>query len=494
MQARLRKLTAIGLLLFAGVASGCATVVNPVTGKREWSTMSPAQEKALGEQAAAQVEAEIGLVADPALVAYVDALGQRLAARSPRTDVEYHFNVADMEEPNAFALPGGWIYVSRGLLAISNSEAELANVLGHEIGHVAARHADQRQTRATGVGILTALGTILAGAAAGGEAAQSVAQLGQVAGQGYIASYGRDQERQADDVGQRLAAATGWDPDGMARFLHTLERESVLRTGATRRPTFLDSHPLTAERVATTRERASGLATAPARPIARSRADFLSRLAGLLVGPDPAQGVFRDGLFLHPGLDFALEFPPGWQTRNTPQAVGAVSPQGDGQIVLELQGPSGDPGEAARAFAQQNRLMLTDGRAGQVGGWRAYRAAAVAQVQGGSAELDLTWIAHPAATFRLTGVTARGSRANLQRFLTTARSFRPLTRSERAAMTEQRLRVVTARRGESLAALSRRTGNRWSLEQTAVANGLDAGATLASGTPVKVAVEVPYRP
>jgi predicted Zn-dependent protease len=469
--------------------------VNPVTGEREWSTISPERERALGEQGAAQVQAEIGLVAAPELKAYVDAIGQRLAQHSPRQDVAYRFGVVDMEEPNAFALPGGWIYVSRGLLAISNSEDELANVIGHEIGHVAARHADQRQTRATSVGLLTALGAVLAGAAGGGQAAEAVAQLGQVGGAGYIASYGREQERQSDEVGQKIAAQSGWDPSAMARFLDTLEREAALRTGAQRRASFLDSHPVTRERVESTAARARTLEVAPARPMARSREDFFSRLEGILLGPDPAHGIFRGALFLHPDLDFALEFPRDWPTQNSREAVAARSPSGDAVILLELQGPSGDPAAAARAFAQQNQLVLQDGRPARLGGWSAYHAAALVQGQQGAVALDLTWIAHPRGMFRLRGMSsAQAFAARAPAFLDTARSFRPVSRAERGSVTEHRLRVVVARRGESLAGLSRRTGNAWSLQETAVANGLEPEALLAEGTPVKIAVELPYRP
>ena len=251
--------------------------------------MSAERENALGRQAAQEVEQSIGLVRDPALAAYVDALGQRLAQRSPRKDVSYRFHVADMPEPNAFALPGGYIYVSRGLLAITNSEAELANVIGHEIGHVAARHASQRETRSVGVGVLSALGTIAAGVAAGGQAAQAVSQLGQVAGAGLIASYGRDQERQADEVGQELAAGSGWDPGAVSNFFVTLERQTKLEHGE-RLPSFLDSHPMTSERAQTTAARARSLTVTPAPPIAETQSAFLHELEDLLVGPDPGAG------------------------------------------------------------------------------------------------------------------------------------------------------------------------------------------------------------
>ena len=181
--------------------------------------MSSEREAQLGAQTAARVAAEMGLVESPALSAYVDESGQRLARHSPRRDVVYRVAVVDWKEPNAVAVPGGYISGSRGLRAIANSEAERANVIGHEIGHVAARHSAQRETRALGVGVLAALGTVAAAAAGGESAAQGAAQIGQVAGAGWIASYGRDQERQADEVGQKLAAQAGWDPAAMAKFL-----------------------------------------------------------------------------------------------------------------------------------------------------------------------------------------------------------------------------------------------------------------------------------
>ena len=274
---------------------GLSCVTNPVTGRREISLMSAAQEEALGRQAAAQVEAEIGLVDDPALNAYVREIGERLARYSPRQDVQYHFAVANMVEPNAFALPGGYIYVSRGLLAIANSEAELANVIGHEIGHVAARHAAQRQTQQAGAGLAT-LGAVLVGAVLGGGAgAELGGQVAQVAGAGLIASYGRDQERQSDEVGQTLTAESGWDPAGMPDFLSTLGRDSRLRAdGQDRRPSFLDSHPMTEERVETTEARARALPFEPGTGAAGSRAAFLRRLEGMVVGEDPSEGLFRE--------------------------------------------------------------------------------------------------------------------------------------------------------------------------------------------------------
>jgi predicted Zn-dependent protease len=471
-------------------AAGCA--VNPVTGRPELSTMSPEREAALGAKAAQQVAEQIGLVDDPQLTAYVDAIGQRLARHSPRRDVVYRFAVADMEEPNAFALPGGWVYVSRGLLAITGSEAELANVIGHEIGHVAARHAASREARSLGAGLLSVLGSVVAGAALGTGVGEGVGQIFQIAGAGLIASYSRGQEREADDVGQGLAAAAGWDPAEMTRFLTTLERDTQLRHDEPRMPTFLSSHPVTAERIQNTGRRAGTLRVASEPPIAPGRAGFFAKLDGLLVGPDPAEGIFRGSRFLHPALGFAIDFPEGWRTANGRTAVGAVSPQQDAIIALEPQERGNDPRGSAARFAQANRLELRGGDV-RIGGYTAYRASTVARTREGALGLDLTWIALRQTIFRLTGMSPT-SRFNIHApaFARVAQSFRRLFPSEQASIHDLRLRSVSARAGERLVDLSRRTANAWTAEETAVANGLPLGALLAAGDPVKIAVKVPY--
>jgi len=480
-------------LIASLIVSACST--NPVTGKREILLMSAEQERTLGAQAAQQVEQQIGLVDDAELLAYVRAIGQRMAAASPRQDVQYQFHVANMPEPNAFALPGGYIYVSRGLLAISNSEAELANVIGHEIGHVAARHSAQRQTRATGVGLLTVLGTVLAGAAGGSQAAETASQLGQIAGAGLIASYGRDQERQSDEIGQKLAAQTGWDPMGMADFMDQLGDYTVLVTGAARRPTYFDSHPPTQERSQTATARARELTITPMPAIAGSQNAFYNQLDDLLVGPDPAGGVFRDTLLLHPDLDLAMGFPTGWDTDNQAAAVLAAPTERDAMLRLELQGGTGDPTAAATEYARQNSLDFTSSGSGQINGFAAFQAIAQAQTEQGQLGLHLTWIAHPQGMFRVTGMAPVEKFNSYARvFENSADSFRSLTAAERGSITERHLDIVAARRGESLTGLSQRTGNRWTLEETQLANDLPANVVLSSGQPIKIAIEIPYRP
>lgn len=472
----------------------CAT--NPVTGERELMLMSEEGEREAGRKAAKQVEAQIGLVEREELAAYVRTLGERLAEHSPREGVEYRFHVADMGEPNAFALPGGWIYVSRGLLALASSEAELSNVIGHEIAHVAARHSAQRQTTSLGVQVLSVLGTVAAGAAGGAGAAEAASQLGQVAGAGLIASYGRDQERQADEVGQRMAAAAGYPPSAMADFLASLEAYTSFQSeGEARRPSFLDSHPMTAERVATTREYAGTLEVALQGPVAADRAAFLSRLEGLLVGPDPAEGLFRGGRFLHPALGFRMDFPEDWARQNGASAVAAQPSDGGAALVLQAQGEPQDPEAAARAFLEENPVEIGSRERLEIGGYPALRARGAAQTQQGAARVDLTWIRHPEATFRILGMAPQGSFGSYaETFRASATSFGPLDEAARESITEQRLRIVTARGGESLRALGERTGNAWSVEETAVMNGLEPDAALEAGRRVKIATESRYTP
>jgi predicted Zn-dependent protease len=470
--------------LVAGIVACQVVACAPLTTEREI---------ALGRGAAQQVEREMGLVRDPELVAYVRALGARLAAHSPRKDLSYDFNVVDMAEANAFALPGGHIYVSRGLLAISNSEDELANVIGHEIGHVAARHHAQQQARQQQVGVVSLLGTLAAAALGGAEAAQSIDQLGQIAGAGFLAAHSRDQEREADEIGQTLAANTGWNPAGMAEFLATLERETTQKLGQTRQPSFLDTHPATPERVESAWARARTLARAPRKPIARDREAFLAKLDGLVVDENPAAGLFDGAVFRQPDLDFRIRFPSEWNTLNSPSVVGGVAPDRSALIQLSLAGAGSDPRAAAQqALAKQDVPVVQHGPV-SIGALRGYEVRLTQTSQQGKVGGLFTWIAHGGQIYRIECVAAE---ARFARFApvcaSTTRSFRPLDAADRRLIRAHVLRTATARAGETLAALGVRTGNVWSPERTAVVNGMASASALPADRLLKIAVGIPY--
>jgi predicted Zn-dependent protease len=490
-----RRRLALAALL--GLSLSCTTVVNPVTGQRELTTMSPAEEIQLGRQAAVEVAQQMGFVEDAKLQSYVSQLGGRLAPLSPRQDVPYEFHAVDMEETNAFALPGGYVYVSRGLLALANSEDELAAVIGHEIGHVAARHSAQRQTRAQVAGIGAAIATIGAAILGGGELAQDVGELAQAGAQGWLASFSREQEIQSDGIGQELAARAGYDPRALGTFLALLGREQELKTGEKRRPTFLDTHPTSEERVRRAAERAATLAAGPRSPIAPDRSDFVRRTEGLLVGPDPSQGVVRENLFLHPELDLAIRFPGGWPVQNTPQAVGARAPQGNALIAL-IAVPSSagaDPQRAAAALlgeAAQQNLPAEDGGAVRVGSARGQR---VRVLVGQDQLLERTYFAHGDGLFALQALATQSQWDTFrQTFERTQQSVRRLSDDDRALIAETRLALVPARAGETLEQVSRRSDNVWSTAETALYNGLRGDEKLAAGFLVKVGQDHPYVP
>jgi predicted Zn-dependent protease len=471
--------------------------VNPVTGERELILVSQEQERAAGREGAKQVAESMGIFADARLGAYVAEVGARVAARSPREQVAWNFEIVDQEVPNAFALPDGHIYVSRGLLELANSEDELAAVLAHEVVHVAARHHARQQTRATGVGLL-ALPGMLAGAMLGGPVGELVQAPLLVLGAGVVASYGRDQEREADHVGQRLVAEAGYDPAALAGYLTTLERWSAARDGRTHEPGFFDSHPSTPERVEQARAHAESLERAPLRGVARDREAFLARLDGLVVGENPAEGLFDGPRFVHPDLGFSLRFPDDWQAVNSRSAVGAFSPDRRASVVLVDAGRAGDPRAVASATlaALSRETQLEVLRAGEleVGGRPAFRVEAAAAGARGPSFLHLTWIAHGGRIYRVAGVVD-GAHARLHHasLADAGGSFRPLSAADRAAVRERRLRLVRSRAAEGLAALTRRAGSAWDAAYAALVNGLAPDAELPEGRVVKVAVPEPYR-
>lgn len=476
---RLRGLAApsgapVVILLLAWTACGTPALLPPPEEPKRPVILSTTQhDRVVGEEEAEKVKVSMGLVEDPELNAYVSALGKSLVRFAPGAEFEYTFAIVDQDTPNAFALPGGYVFISRGLLALSNSEDELANVLSHEIVHVSRRHAAARQLSVEGVpGLL------------------------QWMQRGQLAAYGRDQEREADQRGQEVAAMAGYDPEGMATFLRRLEFTERLDLGATRIPNFLDTHPSTVGRAGDAAERARLIAwdRRPGRnPDSES---YLRRLEGLIVGTPASEGVFQEERFLHPDLDFTLQFPKGWTTENTRQAVGAISPTRNSVVFLEFDSEGEDPAAAAEKFlakATREGLRIERSYALQIGEKSAFRAYGRSSSPQGSSAVILTWIAHKGTIFRLTGATEGSVHGFEGIALTVARTFRSLTPQQRASIQETRLRIASARRGEDVVALSARTANVWNVEETAVMNGLFSTDELREGQLIKIAVGEPYR-
>ncbi len=425
----------------------------------------------------AQVLAEMGLVDNEALQKYVSAVGERVARGAPGFGGRYRFYVIDQWAPNAFALPDGSIFLSRGILALAGSEDELANVLAHEVTHVAQRHAIGRQA------VADAANPFFIGFARAR----------------YLASFSREQEREADTGGQRLAAAAGYDPAALAVFLRKLEYDERLKLGASRLPNWFDTHPSTAERAGTTYDRSGRIEFTATPGIASDRPDYVSRVDGLTVGEDPSQGIFRGNRFLHPDLGFTISFPDGWNLVNTPQAVGAFSPDRDARLALEMAGDGEDPALVATKYleerAEETRLEIDEAKATSIFGRKAYEVQASMPTPAGSAKAQLAFIAFGGRVYLISTVARSMSFGGYKgRTAATIRSFRELDAAERDTIKVMRLHTVQARAGETLEQLSRRTGNALDLQWTAVANGIFHGTALQEGQIIKVGREEPYVP
>ena len=475
------------LTLLAAAAAACS--INPVSNMPEVTLLTAEQEKKIGEEEAKKVEQEMGLLNDAALKGYVDAIGQRLAKESPRQDVPYQFHVVDMIEPNAFALPGGYVYVTRGLLALVNTEDELAGVVGHEIGHVAARHTVQRVSRQGPFALITNLVSGITGFFVP-IVGDIVGGVGNFAQSLVFSPYSRSQESQADEVGQEMAAKAGWNPAGLATFLNTLGREEALLSDGPRKPSFFDSHPATPDRVKHTTKHAKDLKVATREPIAPSREAFVAKLDGLIVGQSAANGIVQGPTYQHPDLNLFVQFPASWIIDNTPVQLAAAPKEGGKAIVLRPVAQGDDPLEGVRALEKATKTPLeSKTRTTTINGFRAAKT----QLGDSRLSIDLTWIAYGGMIYQFAGIAeTKIYDAVRPVFQTVVQSFRPLSPEERNAIREKRLRLVKAQAGETVEALAARSKSAWKAGQVAVANDLETSDVLKEGQVIKIAVEEPY--
>jgi predicted Zn-dependent protease len=314
------------------VQSGCA--VNPVTGKKEIMLISESMEIGMGKEIDRGLRMQYGFYDDPQLNAYVAQIGQQMVPHCHRPNLEYHFAILDTPVENAFAAPGGYIYITRGLMAMLNSEAELATVVGHELGHVNARHSARQMTRA----ILFTLGIVIASELS--KDFRKIAPISFIATQLLFLKYSRSDEYQADALGVEYSIKIGYSAHEMVNFFASLQRLTESKGGG-HIPNFLSTHPLTPRRI----ERVKELLQAEEYSRAGSpfqlkveRSGYLNRLNGLVYGNNPRQGYVQGNAFYHPDMRFYFNIPPGWKVNNTPLQV-TMGPA-DGKAVILLKAES----------------------------------------------------------------------------------------------------------------------------------------------------------
>jgi predicted Zn-dependent protease len=449
--------------------------------------MSAEQEARAGAQAHPKIlEVYGGAYQDQKLGGYVADITARVVKATNRPDGPYRVTVLDSPVVNAFALPGGYVYVTRGLMALANDEAELASVIGHEIGHVNARHSAQRQTAALGTSLL---GAVL-GAVVGSDALNQIAGLG---GQGLLASYSRDQEYEADMLGVRYLAGSDYDPYAAAGFLESMGAQQALNAKVRNaeydasRNDWLASHPGTPDRTAAAVEHARGTGVAPGQQ-ARNRNTYLNAIDGMLYGDDPKQGVVRDREFIHPEMRFAFNAPPRFAITNSARAVLVEGPEG---TVAQFDGAKKATGVEIGDYLTNvwaSGVRLSPLERFTVNGMKVATATtAIGKYRGRLVAIEYA----PDRVYRfLTGTLPQAGNRYDAALHSLIMSFRKISVAEAQSVRPLRVAIVTVRKGDTAETLGRRMiYSDFQAERFRVLNGLGPNAQPAAGQRVKIVVD-----
>jgi predicted Zn-dependent protease len=456
--------------------SGCAT--NPATGKRQIMLVGEAQEIAMGQEADKEVASSLGLYPDEALQAYVASLGKELAAKGERPSLPWTFRVVDDPAVNAFALPGGYIYVTRGIMTHLNSEAELASVIGHEIGHVTARHTVSQITKSQ----LATLGLV-----AGMIVRPELARFGDLAQAGMqlmFLKFGRNDEQQADDLGLRYMTREDYDPREMVEVFSVLDRLGQT-SGEGRLPAWLSTHPAPANRAQRIQSEIQAQHLVGTRVEA---SDYYQRVDGMVFGENPREGFFEGGRFFHPDLRFQIQFPAGWKTQNQKQAVGAISPQEDAIVVMTLA-PGRSAEQAASEFLRQQGLRPAGAQRTSLQGLPAVTGLFEAMADQTPIAGRVTFVEYGDKVYRMLGYTPSARWRNYDRvFEESLASFAPLSDRRYLDVQPKRVKIVPVTQPTTVAELARRHGASVSADVLALINHVAPGAPLPAGQSAKVVI------
>jgi predicted Zn-dependent protease len=480
------------------VLVGCALLVagcarNPVTGGTDVTMVSEKGEIEQGRKANEQVIKFYGVYQDQALQDYINEVGQKLAHASQRPELEWHFTIVDSQEINAFALPGGYIYITRGILAYLNNEAELAAVLGHEIGHVCARHQVRQQTNQTLAGILGAGAAIFTGSAA-------VADLANIGGQALLSGYGRDMELEADHLGAQYIAKTGYDPQAMIGVIGVLKNQEVYELDRARQEGrepriyhgVFASHPSADQRlqqaVAGSKESA---VTAAANPRVGAE-DYLHHVEGLPFGTSRQQGIVRDNRFYHAGLGITIAFPKDWVVENQQNRLLVHSRPND--ALMQMTADRRPEKLSPREYLQKNlgSRALTGGEELNFGGMEGYAmiAKSGSPLDGGRGPVRYIAVYKDKLVY-IFAASSRSSQDSIPQhdhiFLSTVQTLRALKPSEFPLTEPFRVHVVKAPQGATMEQLAQGSPlQKDPVQMLRLINDLYPNKNPAPGAPVKI--------
>lgn len=345
MKAEARKFNWMTFLFIAVsvfVVVKCA--VNPVTGKRELMLYTVQDEMVLGQDTDKEIIEQYGLYNDPELETYINSLGQKMVPNTHRSsELTFTFRILDTEVINAFAVPGGYVYFTRGILAYLNNEAELAGVMGHELGHVSARHSMKQMTKSTMMQLGLGIGSALS------ENFRQYANLAGFGVQMLFLKFSRDNEREADALGVEYSTKTGYDSHAMADFFNTLERMQPDEGGVV--PDWFSTHPDPVNRIQSVNTLTGEWQKKyPGKAFAKNANTYLNRVNGIAYGADPRQGYVENSTFYHPTLKFQFAVPASWTVQNLSSQVQVTDPDQKAVLLLTVS-------DAATPLAAEEKFV-----------------------------------------------------------------------------------------------------------------------------------------
>lgn len=478
----MKQVSAVGtLLLIYLLFNSCAK--NPVTGKKDFMLMSKGQEVAMGQQSDPEIKAFFGVYEDTKLQKFIEEKGQQMAAISHRKDLQYHFKVVDSPVVNAFAVPGGYVYFTRGIMAHFNNEAEFAGVLGHEIGHITARHSAKQYSNAQ----LAQIG-LIAGSVISPEFAQ-LADLASTGVQLLFLKFGRDAESQSDQLGVEYSTKIGYDAKEMAGFFETLDNLRE-QSGGEEVPTFLSTHPSPADRERkVAREAEQWKKKVNTADLKVNRESYLRMIDGIVYGEDPKQGFVENNTFYHPVLKFQFPVPSQWIVQNTPQQVQMGAKDGRALMMLALaQGTSLEA--AAQNVLKQYQLSPVDSKRETVNGLSAIVMIAdqAQQQQERGVRAVVYLIEYGGNIYNMIGASSLADfNSYFQLFQNTMGGFRVLDDPDKLNRQPKRVRVKTVQQNGTLGQALKGFGvNDKQMNELAIVNGMTVNERVERGMLIKV--------
>ena len=460
-----------------------ACAVNPVTGRKQLMFMSEEQEIALGKQSDPSIVAMFGLFEDAKIQKFITEKGMEMAKVSHRPHLPYEFKILDSPVVNAFAVPGGFIYFTRGILAHFNNEAEFAGVLGHEIGHVTARHSASQQTKATVAQILLIGGLVVS------PAFRNFANEAQQGLQLLFLKYSRDNESQSDELGVEYSTKIGYDAHEMANFFNTL---SQMREGTESEslPTFLSTHPDPGDRSNKVSKMADKAQKTAGGNFAVNRDQYLRMIDGMIYGDDPKQGYVENNIFYHPEFKFQFPIPAGWQTVNSPSQVQMASSDGKALMILTLT-QANSLQAAADTILRQYNLTVVERKSQTLNGMSTLAMVAdQTNEQTGQVIRVLTYlISYQNLIFTFHGVSELADfDQQVSHFNQTMRNFKVLNDAAKINKKPQRLSIKSASKNATLQSLLQdsKISDVELMKEHALINGMDLDQTVPKGSFYKI--------